>query len=132
MENGSIILIVSIIENLYYYVYKVFLSRFIVFEFKFLEKFDIEKGLKRVVEVLNEDSYMDIECNNNVIEDIVIFFDGDMRRVLNILEVVVYLIKLNKDNIIYIDLDVIRVFIFNKIINYDKNGDSYYDILSVF
>ncbi|EMJ3920427.1 replication-associated recombination protein A [Clostridioides difficile] len=132
MENGSITLIASTTENPYHYVYKALLSRSTVFEFKPLEKLDIEKGLKRAVEVLNEDSYMDIECNNNAIEDIAILSDGDMRRALNILEVVVYSTKSNKDNITYIDSDVIRASTFNKIINYDKNGDSHYDILSAF
>ncbi|CBA62163.1 putative ATPase [Clostridioides difficile R20291] len=132
MENGSITLIASTTENPYHYVYKALLSRSTVFEFKPLEKLDIEKGLKRAVEVLNEDSYMDIECNNNAIEDIAILSDGDMRRALNILEVVVYSTKPNKDNITYIDSDVIRASTFNKIINYDKNGDSHYDILSAF
>ncbi|ERM38702.1 sigma-54 interaction domain protein [Clostridioides difficile P64] len=101
MENGSITLIASTTENPYHYVYKALLSRSTVFEFKPLEKLDIEKGLKRAVEVLNEDSYMDIECNNNAIEDIAILSDGDMRRALNILEVVVYSTKPNKDNITY-------------------------------
>ncbi|HCU3133825.1 TPA: replication-associated recombination protein A [Clostridioides difficile] len=132
MENGSITLIASTTENPYHYVYKALLSRSTVFEFKPLEKLDIEKGLKRAVEVLNEDSYMDIECNNNAIKDIAILSDGDMRRALNILEVVVYSTKPNKDNITYIDSDVIRASTFNKIINYDKNGDSHYDILSAF
>ncbi|HGS9632800.1 TPA: replication-associated recombination protein A [Clostridioides difficile] len=132
MENGSITLIASTTENPYHYVYKALLSRSTVFEFKPLEKLDIEKGLKRAVEVLNEDSYMDIECNNDAIEDITILSDGDMRRALNILEVVVYSTKPNKDNITYIDSDVIRASTFNKIINYDKNGDSHYDILSAF
>ncbi|PBI45941.1 replication-associated recombination protein A [Clostridioides difficile] len=132
MENGSITLIASTTENPYHYVYKALLSRSTVFEFKPLEKLDIEKGLKRAVEVLNEDSYMDIECNNDAIEDIAILSDGDMRRALNILEVVVYSTKPNKDNITYIDSDIIRSSTFNKIINYDKNGDSHYDILSAF
>ncbi|TQX30368.1 replication-associated recombination protein A [Clostridioides difficile] len=132
MENGSITLIASTTENPYHYVYKALLSRSTIFEFKPLEKLDIEKGLKRAVEVLNEDSYMDIECNNDAIEDIAILSDGDMRRALNILEVVVYSTKPNKDNITYIDSDIIRSSTFNKIINYDKNGDSHYDILSAF
>ena len=132
MENGSITLIASTTENPYHYVYKALLSRSTVFEFKPLEKLDVEKGLKRAVEVLNEDSYMDIECNNDAIEDIAILSDGDMRRALNILEVVVYSTKPNKDNITYIDSDVIRASTFNKIINYDKNGVSHYDILSAF
>ncbi|MCC0630829.1 MULTISPECIES: replication-associated recombination protein A [unclassified Clostridioides] len=132
MENGSITLIASTTENPYHYVYKALLSRSTIFEFKPLEKLDIEKGLKRAIEVLNEDSYMDIECNNDAIEDIAIISDGDMRRALNALEVVVYSTKPNKDNIIYIDSDVVKKSTFNKIINYDKNGDSHYDILSAF
>ncbi|MCC0651766.1 replication-associated recombination protein A [Clostridioides sp. ES-S-0001-03] len=132
MENGSITLIASTTENPYHYVYKALLSRATIFEFKPLEKLDIEKGLRRAIEVLNENSYMDIECNNDAIEDIAIISDGDMRRALNALELVVYSTKPNKDNIIYIDSDVVKKSTFNKIINYDKNGDSHYDILSAF
>ncbi|UDN63059.1 replication-associated recombination protein A [Clostridioides sp. ES-W-0016-02] len=132
MENGSITLIASTTENPYHYVYKALLSRATIFEFKPLEKLDIEKGLRRAIEVLNEDSYMDIECNNDAIEDIAIISDGDMRRALNALELVVYSTKPNIDNIIYIDSDVVKKSTFNKIINYDKNGDSHYDILSAF
>lgn len=132
MENGKITLIASTTENPYHYVYKALLSRSTVFEFKPLQKEEIIKGLERAVTILNKDSYMDIEYSYEALEDISIASDGDMRRALNILEVVVYATKPNLENIIKIDSDTVKKSTFNKILNFDRKGDSYYDILSAF
>lgn len=132
MENGQITLIASTTENPYHYVYKALLSRSTIFEFKPLEKEDVVNGLKRASKILNEESYMDIECTEDALEDIAIISDGDMRRALNVFELVVYSTRPNKDNIVKIDSDVIKKSTFNKVLNYDKKGDSHYDILSAF
>lgn len=132
MENGKITLIASTTENPYHYVYKALLSRSTVFEFKPLQKEEIIKGLERAVTIINKDSYMDIKYSYEALEDISIASDGDMRRALNILEVVVYATKPNLENIIKIDSDTVKKSTFNKILNFDRKGDSYYDILSAF
>lgn len=132
MENGKITLIASTTENPYHYVYKALLSRSTVLEFKLIEKKDIVKGLKRAIDILQEDSFMELEYTIEALEDIAIVSDGDMRKALNVLELAVYSTRPNVENIVKIDSDVIKKITFNKILNYDKKGDSHYDILSAF
>ena len=132
MENGKITLIASTTENPYHYVYKALLSRSTVLEFKLIEKKDIVKGLKRAIDILLEDSLMELEYTIDALEDIAIVSDGDMRKALNVLELAVYSTRPNVENIVKIDSDVIKKITFNKILNYDKKGDSHYDILSAF
>ncbi|RDY28793.1 replication-associated recombination protein A [Romboutsia weinsteinii] len=132
MENGKITLIASTTENPYHYVYKALLSRSTVFEFKLLEKNEVVRGLTRAIEILKEESFMDLEYTNEALEDIATISDGDMRRALNILEVAVYATRPNKDNIVIVDSDSIKQSTFKKILNFDKDGDSHYDILSAF
>ena len=132
MENGKITLIASTTENPYHYVYKALLSRSTVLEFKLIKKKDIVKGLKRAIDILQEDSFMELEYTIEALEDIAIVSDGDMRKALNVLELAVYSTRPNVENIVKIDSDVIKKITFNKILNYDKKGDSHYDILSAF
>jgi putative ATPase len=132
IEKGQITLIASTADNPYHCIYKALLSRSSVFEFKPIEKFEIVRGLHRAVKVLKEDSYMQISYTQEALDDISIISDGDMRKALNVLEVAVYSTKPNKDNIVEITSDVIKKSTFNKILNFDRKGDSYYDILSAF
>ncbi|MGL6107418.1 replication-associated recombination protein A [Romboutsia sp.] len=132
MENGKITLIASTTENPYHYVYKALLSRSTVFEFKLVDKKDIIKGLKRAVEILKKESYVEMLFTEDALEDIAIISDGDMRKALNVLELVAYSTKPNKDNIVNINAEIIKKSTFTKILNFDKKGDNYYDILSAF
>lgn len=132
MENGKITLIASTTENPYHYVYKALLSRSSVFEFKPISDVEIARGLKRAVEILKEDSYIDINYTEDALMDIARVSDGDMRKALNTLEMVVYSTRPNVNNIVDITPENVKKNTFNKILNYDRDGDSHYDILSAF
>lgn len=132
MENGKITLIASTTENPYHYVYKALLSRSSVFEFKPISDIEIARGLKRAVEILKDDSYIDINYTEDALMDIARVSDGDMRKALNTLEMVVYSTRPNVNNIVDITPENVKKNTFNKILNYDRDGDSHYDILSAF
>ena len=132
IEKGQITLIASTADNPYHCIYKAILSRSSVFEFKPIEKFEIVRGLHRAIEILKEDSYMEISYTEEALDDIAIVSDGDMRKALNVLEVAVYSTRPNKDNIVEITSEVIKKSTFSKILNFDRKGDSHYDILSAF
>ncbi len=132
IENGQITLIASTTENPYHYVYKALISRSTVFEFKPIEKEEIQRGLKRATNILKEESYMKIEYTDEALESISNICDGDMRIALNTLEVTVYSTKPNKDNIVKVDLEAVKKSSLNKSLNFDRDGDSHYDILSAF
>lgn len=132
IENGQITLIASTTENPYHYVYKALISRSTVFEFKPIEKEEIQRGLKRATQILKDESYMKIEYTDEALESISDICDGDMRIALNTLEVTVYSTKPNNDNIVKVDLEAVKKSSLNKSLNYDRDGDSHYDILSAF
>ena len=55
IENGSVTLIASTTENPYFYVYNAILSRSTVFEFKPVEREEVEKSLHRSLYILADD-----------------------------------------------------------------------------
>lgn len=132
IENGQITLIGSTTENPYFYIFKAILSRSIVLEFKKLTKEDIVQGLKRALELIKDDFPGKIisydEAALNYMGELC---EGDLRRALNILELILYSNSLREDKV-HIAVDSIEKFSQKKILNYDRDGDSHYDILSAF
>lgn len=133
IENGKITLIASTTENPYHYIYNAILSRSTIFEFKPLDREDIINGLRRAIDIL-EDEFEEgqIKYDNDALEYIAEVSNGDLRKSLNALELAVFSTNYDKDKQIYIDLDVAHDSTQKKILNYDKFGDSHYDILSAF
>lgn len=133
MEKGSITLIASTTENPYHYVYKAILSRALVFEFKPLNQSDLIYGIKKAIEGMEEDvGNKFIEFENEAIEHIAISASGDFRKALNILETSVLYTPKDKNGKIFISLGVAEECSGKKALNFDRDGDSHYDILSAF
>ncbi|AKN29364.1 hypothetical protein Ccar_00335 [Clostridium carboxidivorans P7] len=132
IENGQITLIGSTTENPYFYIFKAILSRSIVLEFKKLTKEDIVKGLKRALELIKDDFPGKIISYDEAALDYMgELCEGDLRRALNILELILYSNSLREDKV-HITVDSVEKFSQKKILNYDRDGDSHYDILSAF
>jgi putative ATPase len=83
---------------------------------------DEERGLGRYKIVINEDAL------NHIIN----MANGDARSALNALELAVLTTIPNLDGIRVIDLSVAEESIQQKAVQYDKGGDSHYDIISAF
>lgn len=133
MENGKITLIASTTENPYHYIYKAILSRSTIFEFKSLTKEDIIWGIKRAIDILDmEFENKKIQFTKEAIEYIGEVSNGDLRKALNAIELSVYSTRANEEDVIYIDEETAKDCTQTKILNYDKFGDSHYDILSGF
>ncbi|WP_125154667.1 replication-associated recombination protein A [Clostridium rectalis] len=133
MENGKITLISSTTENPYHYIYKAILSRATVFEFKPLTKEDIIDGINRGIKILQSE-FKDVNLNfsNEAINYIGEVSAGDLRKALNSLELCAYSTMPKEDGIVYINVETAKECTQVKILNYDKFGDSHYDILSAF
>ncbi|HAN09503.1 MAG TPA: AAA family ATPase [Clostridiales bacterium] len=132
IENGKITLIASTTENPYQYVYKAILSRSMVFEFKNLNKIDIEKLAKLMFAKLQEkDMYKQVSYNEDVIGYIADMSGGDARRAINIIELACLCAKDEIGNV-NLNVSILEDYVNKKYLNYDKNGDSHYDILSAF
>ncbi|MDK2918541.1 MAG: putative ATPase [Candidatus Petromonas sp.] len=133
IENGKITLIASTTENPYHYIYKAILSRSTIFEFKLLNKEDIIKGLKRAVKIASNDlKNIQIVFKEEAFEYIAEVSNGDLRKAINAIELAIYSTPVNREGKKYIDLHTAHDCTQKKILNYDKFGDSYYDILSAF
>ncbi len=132
IENGSVTLIASTTENPYFYVYNAILSRSSVFEFKPLQKEDVEKALKRGVKILESELGFKIKFEKGALNAISQTSGGDVRKSLNTLELCVNASVDTIDGIIQISTDIVEQAASKKAFRYDRDGDSHYDILSAF
>lgn len=133
VEKGNIILIGATTENPYFEVNKALVSRSTVFKFKELEKQDIINILKFTIkdEERGLGTY-NLEVKEDVINFLSEISNGDVRTVLNALELAVITTEMNKDGTIVIDKNVILNCTQNKKSVYDKNDSSHHDIISAF
>lgn len=133
IENGRITLIASTTENPYFYIYKAIISRSTVFEFKPLKKEDILSGLNRAIYIVcKESSDIKIDADIKALNYIAEVSGGDMRRALNSLQLAIFSSSKEDDGSIHINIDNSMECTQTKILNYDKFGDSHYDVLSAF
>lgn len=127
IEKGSVILIANTTENPYHHVYKSLLSRCLIIEFKSIEKEDLKEGLKKFIDKISD---LEVNYTDETIGMIVSASNGDLRKALNILGMLVEFysengtLLINKENIMNVSN--------SKVIEYDRNSDSHYDILSAF
>lgn len=133
IEDGRITLIASTTENPYHYIFKALLSRSTIFEFKPLSEDDIILAIKRAIEIQSK-SYVSTKLI--VDDDAIDYFskasNGDVRKALNGLEVSLNSTPPNEEGIVHITLDIARDSVQTKVVSYDMDGDSHYDILSAF
>lgn len=132
IEKGDIILLASTTENPYHYIYKAILSRSLLLELKPLKTVDIINGLNRGIKYLTNKENTNFELTDEALEYLTVLSDGDMRKALNLLELIFYTSIPNENNSIYINLEKMKNFGFSKVYNFDKDSDSHYDLLSAF
>lgn len=133
IEDGRITLIASTTENPYHYVFKALLSRSTIFEFKQVNEDDIKKALIRAVNIKKEEyTEISLDVKQEAIDYFAQASNGDVRKAMNGLEVALNSTNPNSEGVITIDFDVAKDSTQTKVIQYDTNGDSHYDILSAF
>jgi len=133
MENGKITLIASTTENPYFYIYDAVLSRSAVFEFLPIQEKDVEKALKRAAKILSESDYKgyDVTVSERAYAHIAFTSGGDVRKALNVLDLC-FLTAVPNGKKLEITEDIASQATQKKVLRYDKDGDSHYDMLSAF
>ncbi len=133
IEDGRVILIGSTTENPHFAVFKALVSRCIVVEFKPLSDNEIVDGLKRGMQVLKEENKLEnIQISDQVLKNIAGISDGDMRKGLNSLEMMfISRYQAGTKTVLIKDEDA-EELLGRKMLNYDSDGDSHYDLLSAF
>lgn len=122
VEKGLITLIASTTENPYFYIYPALISRCSVFEFKQITKKDIEKGLKRVVDIKN------IKIDDESVSLLASTSNGDMRKAINNLEFLYNALGEKKK----ITVKEVNEVIPKANMSYDRAEDKHFDHLSAF
>lgn len=131
IEDGRITLIASTTENPYHYVFKALLSRSTIFEFKPLNEEDVKEALVRAINIQKE-SFKEttLEVDKEALEYFAAASNGDVRKAINGLEVALNSTNPDSNGVVYISLEVAKESTQTKVVQYDLNGDSHYDILS--
>ena len=129
IENGEITLIASTTENPYFYVYNAILSRSTIFEFRPIDKKEMEKAVKRAFDfVQTENPDIKFEIDDGVIKYLSSACGGDVRKAMNTIELLsVYKVGQRK---VGITLEKAQMLAQKSNMKYDRDGDGHYDILS--
>ncbi|MQS88328.1 replication-associated recombination protein A [Companilactobacillus mishanensis] len=133
LESGSIILIGATTENPYINISPAIRSRVQIFELKPLEPDDLKSAVKRSLK--DEEKGLGkykVDLDTQALDLLVNSTNGDLRSILNGLELSVLSTEPEKDGTIHITLKTIEESVQKKAISADKNGDSHYDVISAF
>ncbi len=124
-EKGEIILIGSTVLNPFFVIDKALLSRLKIFEFKPLDEEDIIIILKRAINDERGYGNLNLKIDENVLKSIASVSEGDARRALNMLEI---LVETSENREISID-SLKKLPLYHR---YDRKGDEHYDTISAF
>ena len=125
IENGDITLIASTTENPYFYVYSAILSRCTVFEFKPITAGDIIPVISRAFSAMEKELDTKYTVSDEIIGHIAYGCGGDVRKAVNTVELCC--LSSSDGNI---TTETAELLTQNSSMNYDRDGDKHYDILS--
>ena len=124
LETGEITLIASTTENPYHSIHPAILSRCMVFELKPISNENIIKRLKVCINKAS-DSWRTISCDDDALEYIANISNGDLRKAISILELIInsYLIEE-----LHINVDIVKEVSQKNIV---MDESQYYDCISM-
>lgn len=129
IENGRITLIASTTENPYFYIYNAILSRCAVFEFKPVAAKDIVAAVNRAFRIMADETGTKLHVEKGTAEYISQTCGGDVRKSINAAELCVLGAEV-KNGEATITVEEAEAFSQRSNMNYDRDGDQHYDILS--
>lgn len=133
LEQGSIILIGATTENPYINISPAIRSRTQIFELFPLNEHDLEKAVHRALSDTEVGlGNMNIQLEDSAMKLLVTSTNGDLRSILNGLELAAKSTQPDHDGVIHLSLEIIEESIQRKAITADKDGDSHYDVISAF
>lgn len=131
VEDGTITLIGATTENPYFEVNKALVSRSRIFQLKHLDNDAIEALILRSISSDKGLASYNIDVTDEAVAFLADIANGDARVALNAIELGALTTE-PIDGRIYIDLTVAQDCIQKRALNYDKDGDNHYDVISAF
>lgn len=129
VERGSIILIGATTENPSFELNGALLSRCKVFVLKPLTEGDMINLLKNALQSPNGFGDKKINISDEHLKFIAAYADGDARRALSALEMIILNSEITGD-VIEVDSSIVEQCLSKKMLLYDKNGEQHYDLIS--
>lgn len=135
LENGLIVLIGATTENPFVELNKALISRLMLFRLHKITDQDIrnvlEKTLKDKENGFGKYSIL-FDDKDRILGYLIHIAGGDLRKSLNALEQLVNITPMSADGSLLLTLERAEELIREKSLNYDKNGDTHYDVISAF
>ncbi len=129
VEKGSIILIGATTENPSFEVNNALLSRCKVFLLHALTTDNIKTLLKNAITSPNGFGNYTVDIDEDMLEMIAVFSNGDARTALSTLEMVILNGEYSETDI-KVTKDIIEQCISKKSLLYDRNGEEHYNLIS--
>jgi len=129
VEKGIITLIGATTENPSFEVNSALISRCQVYTLKSLDETDLKKLLTAAIEQDGKLKTLDIKIKEY--KSLFKISNGDARKLLNLLELVVNSLEKDDEEIVITDTVVMEIAQ-QRVSVYDKNGEQHYDIISAF
>jgi putative ATPase len=133
VEDGLIILIGATTESPMFEINSALLSRSRIFRLEPLTDQHIRQILLRALEDRERGlGDLNVEVLDDAMDHFISVSNGDARNALNALELASITTSPTADGKIVITLDVAEESIQKRVVQYDKNGDQHYDVISAF
>ena len=133
LENGVVTLVGATVENPFFYLNHALLSRVQVFELRPLKEDEIaslvDSALGDAERGLGD---YDIDMTDEAREYLVANSLGDARKALAALELAALSTAADRNGRIRIGLGTVRECLMRRVVRYDRDGDSHYDVASAF
>lgn len=130
VEKGSIILVGATTENPSFEINSALLSRCKVFVLKALEEDDLRELLHHALASPRGLGNMEIAIEEEQIDAIARFANGDARTALNTLEMAMLNGEMDGDGRILVNEEVLSQCMNRRSLLYDKNGEEHYNLIS--
>lgn len=129
MESGNWIMIGATTENPFLSINPAIRSRAQIFELKPLTSNDLEPIVTKAIDFLEDQTKRHITLQADAKSLLLTSSNGDVRNMLNNLEIAVYSTQ-QKDDTITITIEIMEEITQRSLIPGDKNGDAHYDTIS--
>ncbi len=133
LEDDVVTMIGATVENPFFYLNQALLSRVQVFELGPLVDDGVETILRRALEDTEKgigDYHIDIA--DEALEHLVVNSLGDARKALAALELAALSTSPDRNGVIRIGLEIAGECLRKRVVRYDRDGDSHYDVASAF
>ncbi|MGD2089884.1 MAG: replication-associated recombination protein A [Candidatus Aminicenantes bacterium] len=128
VERGDIILLGTTTENPAYKMNRALLSRLKILELFPLNDSHMKNILKRSIELIKQETGVELNLLEAVENIILNYSDGDARRMLNLVEMIFNIHSSGEPVTESMVIDVIQ----KKVAAYDRTGDDRYELISAF